>query len=185
VHLRVAAVGAVGQEEQRARVRGPAGPGLCCGVGGRPARRGGAVGVDEPEFGVEVVAGPAEGSEHVAEQLPVRGKGRGLRCATIDQELGGQTCHAISLPTSTSTSQHTIESAQADTVLSGKFLDGPLPSACMNRCGADDVAPRCASPVVVQTSTSEYKITPLLPFTGISVSLTRLIRCQEEPRAGE
>jgi len=46
--------------------------------------------------------------------VPVRGKGRGLRCTTINHELGSQTGHAASLSTSTSPSQHAIESTQVD-----------------------------------------------------------------------
>jgi hypothetical protein len=90
VHLRGAAVGSVGQEEERARVSGPAWSGFRRGVGRRPARPSFSAGVDEPELGVEVVAGSAAGCEDVAEQLPVRGKGRGFWRATIDHELGGQ-----------------------------------------------------------------------------------------------
>ncbi|MEC3976868.1 hypothetical protein [Amycolatopsis sp. H20-H5] len=101
VHLRSATLGAVGQEVQRARVRGPAGPGLRRDVGGHPTPHTVAFDVGQPECGVEMVTDPAAGGENVAEQMPIRSESRGLRDATLDHEFGGQTCHAISVPTST------------------------------------------------------------------------------------
>ncbi len=101
LQLRGTTLGAVGQEAQRARVRGPARPGLRRGVGGRPAPHTVAFDVGEPECGVQVITDLAGGGENVTEQMPVRSKSWGLRDATIDHEFGDQTCHAVSLPTST------------------------------------------------------------------------------------
>lgn len=72
VYLRGTSVSAIRQEEQRGRVRGPAWPRLRRDLGGRPARRDGTIDADKPQLGVEVVIGPAGGSEDVAEQLPAR-----------------------------------------------------------------------------------------------------------------